>query len=242
MARLVKWGNPQRGAQARASAPLAARQPSALPDVAFGFTQIDHQAGLARCLGNVDSYLKLLRTFHHEYRDFGRQCEERNAKGDTAGIRHLAHAIKGPAGSIGAAKLQAAANDLERAAWNSGDALDSGALASFRRALERVMEDIDPILCLVEKAMPGMTANAFDADRTSAMKLLGDLRGFLEKSDARAAAILPEFGPAQDRPELAEEWPRLRAHIGNFDFEEALETLNRIEERLHARDNLADGN
>ena len=62
----------------------------------------------------------------------------------------------------------------------------------------------------------------------------------LEKNDPGAAAMLPAFGSVRTRPELSEEWSRLQAQIGNFDFENALEALENIEDWLNAQDKVED--
>jgi signal transduction histidine kinase/CheY-like chemotaxis protein len=113
LAMLIKWGNPKRGGQTADTAPLP--QPDHQdpgPDIAFNFTEIDHREGLRRCMGNTRSYLRFLQLFHQQYAGFGRLCDEHVRKGEFDKVRHLAHAIKGPAGSIGATRLQSAAHDL----------------------------------------------------------------------------------------------------------------------------------
>ena len=82
--------------------------------------------------------------------------------------------------------------------------------------------------------------SVFDSDRDKGKLLLERLRLCLERNDPEAAAILPEFGSVQTWPEIADEWARLHQHIRNFDFDEALEALTRIEERLRARGNTDD--
>ncbi|WP_051307074.1 response regulator [Desulfomicrobium escambiense] len=240
LAQVVKWGNPERGAHAPAPAPQIGPGMSGEPDTVFRFAEIDHQAGLGRCLGNTESYLRLLRLFHQEYSRFARQCEEHGTRGECEQIRHLAHAIKGPAGSIGARKLQAAADDLEQALGAKDATPDNRLLLSFRQALEAVMRDLDPILRQAESGAPAAAPCVFAGDGDTSRKLLERLRSCLEKNDAEASAVLPEFGAVNAWPELADDWAQLKAHIGNFDFEQALEPLNRIEAWLQARKNVDD--
>ena len=242
LAMVIKWGNPARGETAPAPQPQAGPAAGGRQDISFGFTEIDHRTGLARCLGNVASYLKLLGLFHQEYARIGRQCEEHGMRGEYGKIRHLAHAIKAPAGSIGAHRLQAAADDLELALRVREDTLDNRLLLAFLHALEAVMRDIGPVLRKEEADQAEAVPSVFASDRGKGEKLLKRLRSCLEKNDAAAAAVLPEFGSMRAWPDLAGEWTRLRAHVDNFDFDEALETLNRIEERLHAMEYPADEN
>jgi signal transduction histidine kinase/DNA-binding response OmpR family regulator len=240
LALLIKWGNPKRGGDAPAPAPQVEDRAAARQDIAFHFAEIDHRAGLARCMGSASAYLKLLRLFHQEYSGFGGQCEECATRGEYGQVRHLAHAIKGPAGSIGAARLQAAANDLEQALRDRGTGLDNRLVASFRQALEAVVADIAPVLPREESAMAEASPSVFDSDLGMGQKLLEKLRDCLDKNDPEAAALLPAFGSMRTRPELSDEWGRLHAHIGNFDFDNALEALNNIEKWLNAGGKLED--
>ena len=240
LALLIKWGNPKRGADTSAPAPRSCVQADAQPGIVFRFTEIDHQAGIARCLGNVSSYLKLLRLFHQEYSGFGGQCEEYGVRGEYGKLRHMAHAIKGPAGSIGATKLQAAAGDLEQALRERETGPDDRLLLSFRQALAAVIEDIAPILPRDENDLAEAAPDVFDSDMGMMKKSLACLRVCLEKSDPEATSLLPALGALRTRSELAEEWSRLHAHIGNFDFDKALEALKNIEQWLIAGDKVED--
>jgi CheY-like chemotaxis protein len=242
LAMLIKWGNPERGTTQQAHVPQVDRQDAGQPDIVFDFAEIDHQSGLARCLGNVEAYLNLLRMFRQEYADYGKQCEELRTSREYAGIRHLAHSIKGPAGSIGARKLQTAANDLEQALWQQEDTIDDRLILSFQQALKAVIHELAPFLHQEESAMTEGPPSVFDSDRDKGKLLLERLRLCLERNDPEAAAILPEFGSVQTWPKIAEEWALLHRHIRNFDFDEALEALSRIEDRLQTGSNLLDEN
>ena len=240
LALLIKWGNPKRGQDAPVPVFQSEGQAAAQQDIVFRFAEIDHRAGLARCMGSASSYLKLLRLFHQEYSGFGEQCEEYGIRGDFGKIRHLAHAIKGPAGSIGATKLQVVAGDLEQALRERENSLDNRLIQSFRQALEVVIEDIAPILPQEELGLTAVSPCVFDSDRGLGKKLLERLRECLKKNDPEAAAMLPAFGSMRNRPELSEEWSRLHAQIGNFDFDNALEALKNIEDWLNAQDKIED--
>jgi len=244
LAMLIKWGNPARGGTAPSTpAPRKRGRDATQPAVEFLFAEIDHHDGLKRCLGNAASYLNLLKLFHREYADFGRQCEEHIVKGEYEKIRRLAHAIKGPAGSIGAGRLQAAAHDLEQADWEKKYDLYNPLVLSFQHALDAVVEDLAPVVRQGGDA-GGRASDAavFPAGRAEREALLARLRSYLEKNDAEAAAVLPEFGAMQDEPELSGEWTKLQEHIRDFDFDEALESLTRMEELLKNREKLEDAN
>ena len=243
LAMLIKWGRPTGGREAPGTAmPRPDEQTADQPEVAFDFAEIDQREGLRRCMGNASSYLKFLRLFHQEYADFGTQCDGYIRSADFEKVRHLAHAIKGPAGSIGAKRLQAAAHDLERIRGDRDtDDPYSQVVLTFLNSLEAVLRDLAPVLERTEEETEGDATNVFISDRDKGARLLARLRSCLEKNDPEAAAILPEFGSMRMTPQLEPQWSMLQSHIGNFDFDEALEALEKIEEWLQAQDVPADG-
>ncbi len=76
---------------------------------------LDVSAGLARVAGNQTLYLKLLRQFVAAESDAGARISAALAVGDDATAERFAHTVKGVAGSLGMAAIQAAGGELERA-------------------------------------------------------------------------------------------------------------------------------
>ena len=243
LAMLIKWGTPTDGEEAPETAmPRPEERAKDQPDIIFDFAEIDQREGLRRCMGNASSYLKFLRLFHQEYADFGRRCDEHIRNEDFEKVRHLAHAIKGPAGSIGAKRLQSAAHDLEGIRGDrDSDGPDSQVVQTFLNNLEAVLRDLVPILEQKDKNPEHDATSVFISDRAEGERLLKRLRACLEKNDPEAAALLPEFGSMRITPQLEQQWSMLQSHIGNFDFDEALDALKKIEEWLQAQEIPEDG-
>ncbi|RZS54554.1 hybrid sensor histidine kinase/response regulator [Sphaerotilus mobilis] len=99
----------------RAPQPLA-DDAEVVPEVAG----LDHALGLRRSGGKKALYRSLLRKFVDSHQDVCERLKaalDRHAGGDPSGrseAQHLAHALKGVAGNLGASGVQARASELER--------------------------------------------------------------------------------------------------------------------------------
>ena len=96
-----------------------------LPD--WRLPGIDLASGLRRVLGKQQAYLGLLGKFAKGQRQFVGQLRQALGDGDRERAERLAHSLRGLAGNLGAAQLQAQAGELERGihqgrAWPSWSA------------------------------------------------------------------------------------------------------------------------
>lgn len=101
---------------AKAGSKLPATVNAPLPAVA-GF---DVAAALARIDGDTDQYLNFLRLFRDRNTDRISAIRSALTCGDVQAARVLTHTLKGSAGSIGAVKLQAAAEQFEKSLRERG--------------------------------------------------------------------------------------------------------------------------
>jgi signal transduction histidine kinase/CheY-like chemotaxis protein/HPt (histidine-containing phosphotransfer) domain-containing protein/HAMP domain-containing protein len=76
---------------------------------------LDLQGGLSRVAGNQTLYRKLLREFAEQYGAAANDVRNALAAGDAVRAERLAHSLKGVAANIGARRVQAAADVLEKA-------------------------------------------------------------------------------------------------------------------------------
>ena len=247
MSMLVKWGKKGRGGETPTDISLFQTNH---PDnkgtdlTPYRFSEIDTEDGLRRCMGNARSYLKFLKMFHQEYYDFSQRCKKNMLACEYENVRHLAHAIKGPAGSIGAKKLHAAAHDLEQAIWNGEKAYYDRRFKSFLECLQAVIHDLVPIMKQADKKSTEVEQDfsASDLGLEKGKELLTQLRTCLEKNDAGSVAILPELHQLLAANEaLSEERALLQAQIENFDFNDALDTLTKIEKWLEIQESFENG-
>jgi len=124
---------------ARSFVPPTAESIIAGIDIADLDLEIDLSAGLERCSGNKQLYLKLLKNFGDKYNTElhleGLEFEE---------LADLSHSIKGSAGSLGLTRLASAAAELE-ASGRKQEKPSEDLLRDFRLLLERSCEQIQSL-------------------------------------------------------------------------------------------------
>ncbi|MBA4110837.1 MAG: hybrid sensor histidine kinase/response regulator [Leptothrix sp. (in: Bacteria)] len=182
-------------------------------------TTLDTTDGIARCMGNLDLYRRLLKGFDKTQQDFGPQFSQALREQDEEAALRLAHSLKGLAGNIGAMALQHAAGELESACQPGTDAATTeAALAHTLSALSSVRNDIR---ALVQPA---------ECEPVDATQLLRDptiqgqwlkLSQLINDNDAQAQELIQD---------LVEGWPglvqlaqvrELSEALGRYDFDEA---------------------
>jgi len=216
MAIMVEWIKPAVTDSAE-EPPVSTAQPNMdLPDL----PGLDLQAGLRNTQQNHDLYKRLLKRFHDSESDFADRFREATSSGDHDAAVRYAHTLKGVAGTIGAEYIRSAAAELEQAAANR-DPTDE--------LLEAVLSQLLPLLPAIaslestEQINPGTEKPA---------QLIPDLRSALEEHDANAVNIgntlaQTPFGRA-NKASSAE----LLRHLGNYDFDQAIEVLEILQQAL----------
>ena len=126
-------------------APAAVAEADALPEVAG----LNTAEGLMRVAGNKKLYRKLLRQFSNTEADAAQRIASALAENDRALAERLAHTVKGVAGNIGAAAVQNAAANLEKAIAGSAPAAE---IEVWRVALE---ECLAPLIHGLKTALEG---------------------------------------------------------------------------------------
>jgi HPt (histidine-containing phosphotransfer) domain-containing protein len=196
------------------------RGPVSLPSVpGHGLAPVvDVEAGVARLMGNRHIYLRALARFRSDYRNAGAAIRAALDAGDTALAQRLAHTLKGAAGMIEAGALQAAALALEGALCGAGSEL-APFLACLDGALSHVLRELDGMAPLAQEPAPPAAPVEPDAPR--------HLRAMLDIGDG-AAVELVAAARTELVAELGEgEYEDLRAAVMMFDYERALELLDR---------------
>lgn len=91
---------------------------------------LDRKSALVRLGGDQELLAELYGIFRSEASDRSSQALRFNESGDFASLAALAHQVKGSAASLGARRLAAAADELQKAAASRGDSTP-GALENF---------------------------------------------------------------------------------------------------------------
>jgi two-component system sensor histidine kinase/response regulator len=149
---------------------------------------LDTSDGLLRVAGNRTLYLKLLRQFVEQQSDASARLAECLLAGDHATAERLAHTVKGVAGNLGAAAVQAAASDLEKAINRRGE------VAHIEALRERVAGELDGLIGRLRPAIAGVPVS--DAAAPSPAASVDPEQ--LQTAVADMRKQLGEFDPAAD--------------------------------------------
>ena len=169
---------------------------------------LDTADGLARCMGNLDLYRRLLKGFARTQRDFGAQFEA--LRQQTPELHNLVHTLKGLAGNIGAKGLLARTAALETAL--NADGVDA---PSVRTALGHALDSLAAVVTEIDRL-----------GRPSAQPDDGPIEGIPRDVDWAELTRLVHDQDAHARDALEaiiERWPTLRQHPRTTDLRRALE-------------------
>jgi two-component system sensor histidine kinase/response regulator len=206
------------------SADRAAQQ---LPSLAG----INLHAGLATCGDNVDLYRRLLNKFRDQESDFEARFKEAQAEKDAEALSRSAHTLKGVAGNIGASAVQQTAAALEIACHGEATAEEIEILLkSVASELAVVIEG----LAVLEQSQFSGTQGASTAAAPARLDdLIKQLRALLEDDDTEAAELLEQIKDMPVSAGQSAELEALASNIADYDFDAALEALDKFEEGGH---------
>lgn len=186
---------------------------------------IDQNAGLATAMHNHGLYGELLRRFlqnqAHFYEEFNRLRE----KQESLLALHCVHSLKGLAGNIGAKLLEKSAAKLEYALQqNNKEEIIEILLKETNEALTFVLSEIKTI----EENFPKQPCIQGSMDVSSVQQLWKKLEEELKSYDANATDTMEVLLQQPSSQSSHEEVTLLSRAIVNYQFEEALEHLHRI--------------
>jgi two-component system sensor histidine kinase/response regulator len=180
---------------------------------------LDTQDGLRRVLGNEALYLVLLQKFVNGQKKLVAELAAALACGDLETAQRLAHTIKGVAGSIGAAQVQALAAEVERLVRERGSGAEiEAAFAAFAAPLGQLIAAIESSLPRPEQRVDVIV----DAERLRAV--CAKLEALLDYDDSAAIDVFDENADLLNSA-FPGYYRRIDKSIKEFDFEEALAAL-----------------
>lgn len=217
---LTKWIKP--GIRETAPAVAAASEPQAeIPE----FNHIITTQGLQRVNGNRNLYIKLLKDFYCDYgtslADIVKSIEEDDLENAAIAV----HTIKGVSGNLGAESLYDAASNLEEAVRQEQVDKIRRLLPAFEQSFSEVMDELAPLQ--PEEAFE-CTFSTLEFDPVAARQLANRLKTLLEEGDSEAEDLVPELRAVFMVPGEGAEVGALISQIENFDFDDALETLEKL--------------
>jgi PAS domain S-box-containing protein len=188
---------------------------------------IDVASALKRTGGNRKRYETLLRRFAQQQAGATQEIRKWLSIGDAATAERIAHSLKGASGTLGAAALSEAAAKTE-VAIKHGHGVDTS-LSALATVLIGTVEAI-------RIALPEPSSTNGDGagagDPSAVVEPLTRLKRLLESDDGEAADFIIDARPDLSGVLTGTELETLSELVGDFKFEEALNCLSSIANRL----------
>lgn len=224
---MAKWITPSKPLTSSASGKpdqSADRAAQQLPSLAG----INTNAGLATCGDNVELYRRLLHKFRDQESGFEARFKAAQVDENAEVLSRSAHTLKGVAGNIGASAVQQTAAALEIACL--GEALAEEVDMLLKALVSELAVVIEGLSVLEQNQSSGVQGESTATARAKLGDLIKQLRALLEDDDTEAAELV---GQIKDMPVFAArsaELETLASAIADYDFDAALEALDKFEE------------
>jgi CheY-like chemotaxis protein len=188
---------------------------------------LDTDVGLRHLAGNRNLYLKLLREFVEQQASVPQEIGAALDRNDSATAGRLAHTLKGLAGTLGAARVQSAAGELEHAIRVAATRAETEIIReTLSLSLHHLIEPLAAALGPKPAAAPKPRAVA-SIDPDAAMAAAGPLRTLLSQFDVGAMDWLRENEPSL-RPLFSEqEYDEFERSVDTYAFGDAQIMLER---------------
>jgi len=192
---------------------------------------IDIAEGLRRVGGNRKLYRKLLVEFYQDHREDIQAIRKALDQDDLETAQRIAHTIKGVSGSIGAGDLQRDAASLETSFKEGQQDLYPELIARLENALAPVMQGLEVLAASGETEDPA-AKDGGPMDVAAILPLLDELQTLLEEMDPEAEDKVTDLkaqlvGGAHQKLVI-----KLSKQVGEFEFEDARETLAKLRKVL----------
>ena len=195
---------------------------------------IDVAMGLSRVGGNSKLYLKLLQKFCSNQSGSFEEIKTALNQGEIALAERFAHTIKGVAGNIGAMNLHLAAKELEAGIKADKAAVADELISAAQSHLDIVLTSIGTLTAATNEPPAGTVEDASVMDMEKIEPLLKELKGFLEDDDTDALSVLETIRPLMPGAELADLLNSVENALNDYDFDEALEHLQKVTDSIKA--------
>ena len=216
-------------AEQRAGSPL----PVTMPSVKTAPALLDSDAGLRSFGGMRASYERMLRRFPALHRSDATRLRAALDAGDDATARRIAHTLKGLAATLGAQALHVAAAACEHWLQAGRPATDDDPVPRFEAVLADTIEAVHR-MSPEEPAAQVPEGQALISDE-QASERLEHLFALLGRDDMRVGELWKELAPwcaaAWGESDIA----TLARAVQDFDFPTAIDELERLRSRPHAR-------
>ena len=224
---LVKWIHPAPAAGASPAAPKSAAT-QAMDTGASGvfgtisLAGIDTRIGLATAMNKEALYRRLLLRFREGQGAFAELFARARGDSDPTAAQRCAHTLRGTAGTVGAKRVQQAAEQLEQACKRQAPE------AHIDELFSRVLEELQPVMAGLQalgdddSSGPATATVAVDAEQLATLR--ARLMELLDLGDARAIDLCQEH-QALFLAAYPARWKQISTHVQDFDFDVALSLI-----------------
>ena len=185
---------------------------------------VDVKQGLYHVGGNTQVYIKLLKSFHSNYKEALPQIKTSLENGETQELTRIAHAITGVSGNIGALDLFKAAKELEMDLRKNGIFISSNIFSEFERALAVVVKALESFI----KDLPQPDPIGEPMDREKLMESLTKLSALIQEGTFEAEDYLDDINDSLRQAGGGVTVSEVRTHLENFEFDQALTSLKKL--------------
>ena len=188
-----------------------------------GILGLDSELGLRRVSGKIVLYETILRKYLVSQATVIDELRAAVMQQDFELAKRLAHTTKGVSGNIGATLVQGIAGEIEA---GLGDSVDSVAILDKVTVLQSALTPLLQSLaaCLPQDAKP--VSVTIDVEKLA--ELRAQLSDFLKADDSQAADLFEEHA-SLFQAAWPEQFKSLETDLKNFDFDQALQTLETID-------------
>ncbi len=192
---------------------------------------INIQAGLRTSMNNDTFYLKLLKMFADNQRDFRARFNQA-LLADTSDATRIAHTIKGTAGNLGMQELQASAFTLEKACKNDPEHINS-ALEDILVKLETVLHSIASLQ--TEEPMQQQADTPLelsDEQHQQLQQLVKELHELISNDNVNADQVIEQIKPMLATSEHATLLDTIETAVRTYDFDAAQKDMQTLYDAL----------
>ena len=184
---------------------------------------VNTELGLKRVGEDRALYLKILTKFRKGQSHTMSEIQQALEKQDREEAKRIVHTLKGLAGSIGAEALQQDALLLEQAIQAKSES--SLLLETLAKQLNQVLDALMVLDTL--ESIPPVTSSVLSEEKIKALMMR--LISLLKDDDADAIEVLEALSPIFSTGEVAKEMKRVVACAERYEFDAALDKLNKID-------------
>jgi len=194
---------------------------------------IDIASGVRRLGGNKKLFVEILGDFQRDYSDSAARLKDLFLHGDLENAKRLAHTIKGVSGNLSAHDLYQISHNLNAGIGKEDPGSIDKLVHDYQKALIQTLESAEMVLEKYRVASKqDETEGVSEVSPAEVKPIIVYLSELLQKNDLEAVGYLNLLGKSLIGSDYNEDYIKLEAEIGRFDFKTARDTLLGIAKAL----------